>query len=241
MAQVEIAASRGLPPVFAPPYDSPIEHDFAHAAQHHWRPDVRVDTQVDVATRLGRFRLDFVVTAADGWRIGVECDGAAFHDAFRDAYRDAAILGAGGVDSIVRFRGVDLVARPCDIVYAFGMAFPATFTARGYALARRRASRPALEQVPRGWGRLTIEYPDVRMGVAEDGEWVDEQADEETRLDRGGEVRLLHRGRGRSALMGWQRRYAQILAHPARTLDEWARLSLAARQKAWAVRQRADD
>lgn len=240
MEQVDIAASRGLPPLYAPRYDSPIEQDFAYAAQHHWRPDVRLDTQVDVGTRLGRFRLDFVVTAADGWRIGVECDGAVFHDPFRDAFRDAAILGAGAVDSIVRIRGVDLVARPCDVVYAFSMAFPAIFSARGYQLARRRASQSALEQVPRGWGRLTIVYPDLRAVAAMDASWSDDLPDEETRLDRGGEMRLLHRGRGRSALMGWQRRYEQILAHPGRTLDEWARMSIAARRNAWAARQRAD-
>lgn len=236
LAQLHGADDRAMPPHYAPPYDSPLEDAFARAAQHHWRPDVRVATQVDVATRLGRFRPDFVVTAADGWRIGVECDGAAFHDTFRDAFRDAAILGSGAVDSIVRIRGTDLVTRPSDILYAFGMAFPRTFSARGHELARRTASRPAWEQVPAGWGRLTIRYPDLRAAYDADHEPVEDPSDVVVPTDRGGKAELLHRGRGQGALTGWQRRYTRILAHPERSIDDWTRLSIAERQRAWPSR-----
>lgn len=236
LAQLHAADGRELPPHYAPPYESPIEQVFAREGQHHWRPDVRVVAQVPVATRLGSFRLDFMVTAADGWRIGVECDGAAYHDTFRDAFRDAAILGGRSVDSIVRIRGTDLVTRPWDIFYAFGMAFPRAFSSRGHELARRRVSRPAWEQVPAGWGRLTIRYLDLTISGDESTEPVEDPSDVVVATDRGGEVELRHRGRGQHGLTGWQKRYARILAHPTRSIDEWTRQTIEARQRAWALR-----
>lgn len=237
LAQLLDADGRELPSHYAPPYESPIEEVFAREAQHHWRPDVLVAAQVPVATQLGSFRLDFVVTAADGWRIGVECDGAAYHNTFRDAFRDAAILGGKSVDSVVRIRSVDIVTRPWDVLYAFGMAFPRTYSTRGHELARRRASRPAREQVPAGWGRLTIRYPDIRIAGNDNAELVEDPSDIVLSTDRGGEVELLHRGRGYGGLTGWRHRYTRILADPTRSIEEWTRQTIASRESAWATRQ----
>ena len=237
LAQLLDADGRELPSLYTPPYESPIEEVFARRAQHHWRPDVRVAAQVPVATQLGSFRLDFVVTAADGWRIGVECDGAAYHDTLRDAFRDAAILGGRSVDSIVRIRGADIVTRPWDVLYAFGMAFPLAYSTRGHELARRRASRPAWEQVPAGWGRLTIRYPDLRIAGNDNAEIVEGPSDIVLPMDRVGEVELLHRGRGHAGLTGWRRRYTRILADPTRNIEEWTRQTIASRESAWATRQ----
>lgn len=109
------------PPVYAPPYDSPIEDEFAQVLVKVLRDDVRLVPQFPVRTRWGDFRFDFMLEAADGQhRIAIECDGREFHDQSRDEWRDAATLLDAPVNAVWRFRGTDIVWRCEDCVYLFG-------------------------------------------------------------------------------------------------------------------------
>lgn len=80
--------------IYQPPYDSPIEDAFAYYfVMKYAAEDVDLTTQVEASTICGKFRLDFVLCAREGFRAGVECDGKDFHNPSRDEWRDAMILG----------------------------------------------------------------------------------------------------------------------------------------------------
>lgn len=81
--------------------ESPIEHEFWHGMEKHFRGD-RAESQVWVCG--GRYRLDSLLSH-QGHRIAVELDGAMFHTASGDAERDRKILLAGEADQIVRITG----------------------------------------------------------------------------------------------------------------------------------------
>ncbi len=96
-------------PKFDPPYDSPIENDFAYNIVKYLDKGVIFDKQISVDTVCGRFRLDFIAHRSRR-RIGFECDGKEFHDndvgcSARDRWRDALILETGAVEVIYRFPG----------------------------------------------------------------------------------------------------------------------------------------
>ncbi len=61
------------------PFDSPLETLFAGQIGKYLGESVDFDSQYDVPTSYGTFAVDFV-THSDVRRVGLECDGAAFHD-----------------------------------------------------------------------------------------------------------------------------------------------------------------
>lgn len=89
------------------------------------------DSQVEVETICGTFRLDFVTFGQNTFRVAFECDGKDFHNEARDEWRDAMILGSGEVDIIYRFRGSDLMYHMEDIIYAVAQWEPELFSQRG--------------------------------------------------------------------------------------------------------------
>lgn len=117
-------------PSYDPPYDSPIEDEFVLRYVKYAGVDVRMQRQVEVNTLCGRFVLDFVLTGPSGHRIGIECDGKAFHDESRDEWRDAMIIGGGFVDEIYRIRGSDIVYNMDDVLYLLACFEPALFDPR---------------------------------------------------------------------------------------------------------------
>lgn len=120
------------PPAFAPPYDSPIEEEFARIAVKHLSPDADFIAQHAVDTLCGRFVLDFVVLH-EHRRIAFECDGKEFHDTSRDEWRDAMILGDDRVDVIYRLRGTDIRHRLETCLHLVALRDPHIFSEAGRA------------------------------------------------------------------------------------------------------------
>ncbi|MFQ5875594.1 MAG: hypothetical protein ACE5JL_17600 [Dehalococcoidia bacterium] len=116
---------------YEPPYDSPIEQILAWHLTRYLEWDVEFDKQVEIHTRHGLFRADFVLSHM-GEKIEVECDGRDFHDQSRDELRDAIVLGEGHVDTIYRFRGCDITYNPADCVWLMSVLDPSLFSQRGH-------------------------------------------------------------------------------------------------------------
>ncbi|VVS92201.1 hypothetical protein [Desulfoluna spongiiphila] len=115
---------------YKPPYDSPIEDTFARYAEKYLSQDVSMETQVEVTTICGNFRLDFVAIGPNGNRTAFECDGKEFHDESRDEWRDAMILGSCNIDEIYRISGKDITYRTEEVFYALSIWSPWLFDDR---------------------------------------------------------------------------------------------------------------
>lgn len=116
--------------LYEPPYDSPIEDILAYNLLKYIRPDVVLRRQVEVATKAGTFRLDFVLEG-NGVSIGLECDGEEFHDPWRDEWRDAMILGSAKMDDILRIPGKHICGRPSICIYRIAEWYHEFFTDHG--------------------------------------------------------------------------------------------------------------
>jgi hypothetical protein len=125
-----------------PPCESQIELDVEYRLRKYLAPGVRVERQAWVSTPWGAFRIDFVIHTR-GQKVGIECDGAAFHDAWRDEWRDAVALGSGALDEMIRFAGQDLHHRPDDCIYLLSTMHPNIFTERAVNILDRIASEEA--------------------------------------------------------------------------------------------------
>lgn len=106
-----------MPPIYQPPYDSPIEDEFARRYVKYAASDAVMTPQVAIKTICGAFVMDFFLSTASGYRVGIECDGKEYHEASRDEWRDAMILGSHGLDAIYRIRGSDIVHNLDDVLY----------------------------------------------------------------------------------------------------------------------------
>jgi hypothetical protein len=119
-----------MPVFYNPPYDSPIEDTFAKFAAKYLSQDVTMNTQVEITTICGQFRLDFVVISPNGKRTAFECDGKEFHEESRDEWRDAMILGSNSIDEIYRISGKEITYRIEDVFYALSLWSPWLFDDR---------------------------------------------------------------------------------------------------------------
>lgn len=150
-----------VPDPFDPPYDSPIERDFAWALSKYVAPEVRLGKQVWCKTICGDFRLDFLALLAGGLRIGLECDGKAYHGANRDEWRDAMLLGDNQVDAIIHLRGADLCYHTEDVLYVLAQLYREMFSNRGVGLLEQLASTSVITGMR--WvapGEATARYPE---------------------------------------------------------------------------------
>lgn len=98
---------------FDPPYDSPIETDFAWALCKYLAQGVRLEKQYPVSSKGHNYRIDLVASSG-GRYVGIELDGAEFHDNHHSAddyQRDANIIYGAGIEVIYRIRGCDVVYR----------------------------------------------------------------------------------------------------------------------------------
>jgi very-short-patch-repair endonuclease len=84
-------------------FESPIEQKLFEAVSPWVKPEIQLTPQVEVQTKRGLRRLDFLLT--DG-RTGVvvECDGAAYHNFDSDLDRDVALF-LSGAHAIFHFSG----------------------------------------------------------------------------------------------------------------------------------------
>jgi very-short-patch-repair endonuclease len=158
------------PPLYDPPYESPIEDLFAYHAVKYLRAGAELHKQFTVSTIGGVFRLDFLLTAPDCEPICVECDGAEFHkDMFRDARRDALVIDAGACRVVYRITGRAVNAYIADSLYLMSLRDPEYFSDRGRTNLHTLASDTLREYVRRfgPWNSETIElrYPrDIEEG-----------------------------------------------------------------------------
>jgi very-short-patch-repair endonuclease len=75
---------------YRPPYDSPIEENFAYNAAKYLDHDVTMQPQHRIRTYCGNFRVDFLL-ALNKRRVAVEYDGKAFHRYAKDLAHDTVI------------------------------------------------------------------------------------------------------------------------------------------------------
>ncbi|MCC8116580.1 MAG: hypothetical protein LIP18_05415, partial [Planctomycetes bacterium] len=112
-------------------FESPIEEEMARILEKFLNPEISFESQTEVQTICGLFRMDFVLS--DGkFRVGLECDGREFHKERHhlDEWRDAAILGDGFVDEIVRIPGKAIFYNPNACAYFLSKWYPRFFTER---------------------------------------------------------------------------------------------------------------
>jgi hypothetical protein len=134
-------------PIVIKKCDSPIEDVFIWEFNKVADLNIRLSPQVDCATNLGMFRLDFVIRTTNGLNsIGIECDGRDFHDAERDAERDAAIIQTSLVSRIYRIRGKDINNRMYDAFQLLSMNEPWLFSERGIHMVERLAELAHLRE-----------------------------------------------------------------------------------------------
>lgn len=126
------ATARAQWPVMWEECDSPIENTFLWEFQKVASERVHVLRQLPCLTKIGEFRVDFVIRDLKSSRkIAIECDGRDFHDLKRDARRDAAIIDAGLLDRIYRLSGSDIHWRIHDLLQLLSVAEPWILSDRG--------------------------------------------------------------------------------------------------------------
>jgi len=133
-------------PKYAPPYDSPIENDFAYQIVKYLKNNVQFEKQVSVDTKCGCFRLDFTASHL-GRCIGLECDGKEFHCSTRDTWRDALLLKTGVIEVIYRFPGKDLAHNINDCLFILSACEPQLFSERGLENLKILASWEVKEKI----------------------------------------------------------------------------------------------
>lgn len=116
--------------------------------------------QVNLPTRAGVFRADFLLVAGEQITL-IECDGASFHaDPFDDHLRSAFILDAGLVDQIIRFNGTMLHHAPLDAALWTAAVAPAAFWAGALNSIRRAATPEGVAALDSHARELTAGYSD---------------------------------------------------------------------------------
>lgn len=149
-------------PLTAGAYGSPIESTFAYFAAKFLARGVDFLRQVQIDTICGRFRPDFVVDLGDR-QVGIELDGAKYHDPWRDEWRDAMLLGSEALDVIYRVRGKDAWAHVEDVLYAHAELEPDMFSAGGRQNLRNLASEGALDREIRPDERIWLTVEDLNL------------------------------------------------------------------------------
>ena len=147
-------------PQYDPPYDSPIENEFAWAIVKYLESTVSFEKQKSFTTICGVFRPDFVATTNTGYSVAYECDGIVHHDSGRDEWRDAMLLGDRQVDVVVRLRGCDINYHLEDCLYVCSLLDPQLHSDRGRRNLHVLASEEAKRVRSLDNGRITITYAD---------------------------------------------------------------------------------
>ncbi|GIV58171.1 MAG: hypothetical protein KatS3mg042_1084 [Rhodothermaceae bacterium] len=148
-------------PVYAPPYEAPLEDELAWHLVKYLRRSVRLHSQVRVPTPCGVFWVDFVLEH-NGRYVAIECGALDEEvDERQQRYRDALIMGTGAFEALYRFRGQDLFHHMEDLIYLLSRAHPALFTERAHINLERLASPEAraVERPGRGT-EITLRYED---------------------------------------------------------------------------------
>jgi very-short-patch-repair endonuclease len=168
---------RNPPPEDKGVCESPIEEDFLWALEKVTNDNVRIWRQRDVDTKIGRFRLDFLLERlGDGMSIGIECDGKDFHSPERDAKRDAAIVSTGVVDKIYRITGHDIVFHLEDSIQMIAILEPWIVSERGADNLRSLSHPTYLKEDQFGRAGIYFPYCGIRFyTLPEDEEWCEDR------------------------------------------------------------------
>jgi very-short-patch-repair endonuclease len=118
-------------PYYEPPYDSPIEDEFAYHIVKYLDANVQIIKQYKVKTFCANYRLDFLLTDNNGWNIGIECDGAKYHNRDKDRIRDTLILGSNAISTIFRINGRNIKNNINDCLWLIANFNPILFSERG--------------------------------------------------------------------------------------------------------------
>lgn len=145
-----------------PPSESPIATAIEYQLLKHDLANTTFRREYPAPTVWANFRIDIVLSVGDR-RIGIECDGAEFHDEFRDEFRDGLILGSGIVDTIWRLPGADIHNHVHDCLSLIALYDGFIFDERTKAVFVNQCSESVRAHIP--------EFNE-RILMAVDSEWL---------------------------------------------------------------------
>ncbi|MEM1128010.1 MAG: hypothetical protein AAGI71_15285 [Bacteroidota bacterium] len=160
---------------YAPPYERPLEDEFAWHLVKYLAPLAQFEYQASVHAEGLPVWVDFVLTAADGRRIGFELgELGEGRDFAAHTTRDALLMETPSLDVLYRFRGTDLLHRLHDVLYLVSVWDPTLFSERGRINLHTLASRSARACRPTAATTL------ARIAAADGGVVAEPDADYDT-------------------------------------------------------------
>lgn len=157
---------------YAPPYETPVDDEFAWHLVKVLDADGGLLSQVAFETEAGTVWVDFVVetTLSDGQprRIGFELT-RADEDEAQAAMRDALLVRNHALDALYRFRATDVLVRVADVLLVVAGWEPSLFSLRGRTNLERLASPEALlTLVHPGQSGVMLEYAAPSADASDD-------------------------------------------------------------------------
>lgn len=154
---------------YDPPYERPLEDEFAWHLVKYLQPISGLLYQEKVETPCVDVWLDFVVEL-DGRRVGFEItDLEEDADPEQERLRAALVLGSGRVDVLYRLRGADVLYRLHDALQLVAAWEPALFSHRGRVNLATLAS-PAARACRPQRGAAEVRVPMTPEPLADDVE-----------------------------------------------------------------------
>lgn len=205
---------------YDPPYERPLEDEFAWQLVKYLQPISGLQYQVKIETLCAHVWVDFVVEHG-ARRIGLDIGNVGEEsDEDQKRYRDALILGSGALDVLYRFRGADLMFRPHDALHLAAKWDPNVFSPRGHINLNTLASGEARACRPRP--------QDTRIEVVyEQPGWEDHYEDEAFAWPQEVPPTLIVRRLSRVNPAAWLRDYDAALRHfgvsDERLSAQWAK------------------
>ncbi len=195
---------------YDPPYERPLEDEFAWHLIKYLRPITGLRYQVRVETPCTNAWVDFVVEHG-ARRIGFEIGSLDdVHDEEQEHYRDALVIGSGALDVLYRFRAADLLYRPHDALHLAAMWDASLFSERGRINLHTLASPEARPCHPRP--HQTIAQISYEATETEDTEGTLPDANAEPGLHEVPPVLIVKR-LSRANPGAWLNAYDEALSH----------------------------
>lgn len=155
---------------YDPPYERPVEDEFAWHLVKYLDPSVALAYQVKVETPCAPVWVDFVIEQG-ARRVAIEVDDvASITEPFASTRaRDALLLGTGAVDVLYRIRAEDALSGLHDVLLVAARHDPSLFSERGRINLNTLASFAAGAYRPDPEAAL-IEVGEPRDAAIEDEE-----------------------------------------------------------------------
>ena len=149
-------------PANDPPSESPIATAIELQLCKHDLNDTEFRREYPAPTEWADFRID-IVLANSGRRVGIECDGASFHDEFRDELRDSLILGSGLVDTIWRLPGSAIHNHIHDCLFLISLYDDFLFDDRSRTVFMSQCSESARTHSPQSAESILLSVDRERL------------------------------------------------------------------------------